>query len=332
MRDMLRIACRRKTTGLHSERGGSDLARLAAPFLVAGALALPIALTPAPAAAQQILVMVQGQPITSFDVSQRIKLDQLTERRSPNQKQALDELIDERLKIFTAQRYGITAEDEDIDKMFTQMAARGGRTPDQLTQGLAQSGISANALKQKMRADYVWNSYVRGRFSSATTVRDSDIFAELQTKGEDVSKAQRTTEFTIRQIVLVVSRTAPDATRSQRLAEANELRRKFTDCETGIAAARGMREVVVREPVVRTSADMSAPVRKIMTDTPVGQTTPPEVTRTGVEMVAVCDRREVVGESAQKKEVRAQLQEKQFDALSKRLLEEARKAAMIQYR
>ena len=307
--------------------------RMLAPALVAAALALPALILPVtPAAAQQILVMVQGQPITSFDVAQRIKLVQLTERRTLSQKQALEELIDERLKIATAERYGIKAENDEVDKMFAQMASRNGRTPAQLADGLSQQGLTAAALKLKMRADFVWNSYVRGRFSSATTVRDSDIFAALQTKGEDLTKAQRTTEYTVRQIVLVVSRTAPDSTRSQRLAEANTLRKSFTDCESGVAAARAMRETVVREPVIRTSADMSAPVRKIMDETPVGQTTAPEVTRAGIEMVAICARREVVGESAQKKEVRNELQNKQFEDLSQRLLQEARRTAMIQYR
>lgn len=307
--------------------------RLLAPALVAATLALPAVVLPVtPAAAQQILVMVQGQPITNFDVAQHIKLLQLTERRSLNQKQALEELIDQRLKIFTADRYGIKADDDEVNKMFAQMASRNGRTVEQLTEGLTQQGLTPSALKQKMRADFVWNSYVRGRFSSATTVRDSDIFAALQTKGEDLTKAQRTTEYTVRQIVLVVSRTAPDASRAQRLAEANALRKTFTDCETGVATARGMRETVVREPVIRTSADMSAPVRKIMDEIPVGQTTAPEVTRAGIEMVAICARREVVGESAQKKEVRSELQSKQFEDLSKRLLQDARRTAMIQYR
>lgn len=49
-------------------------------------------------------------------------------------------------------------------------------------------------------------------------------------------------------------------------------------------------------------------------------------------MVAICARREVVGESAQKKEVRNELQNKQFEDLSQRLLQEARRTAMIQYR
>jgi len=303
-----------------------------ASLLLACALAVPALVFPHSAFAQQILVMVQGSPITSFDVSQRIKLAQLTERRALNSKQALDELVDERLKVFTAERYGITMDTADLNKMYASMGARTGRTPEQLTQGLAQAGIEARLLKDKMRADNVWNNYVRGRFSSTTTVRDGDIFAALGAKGEDATKAQRTTEYTIRQIVLVVSRTAPPATRSQRMAEAGALRKNFTDCEAGTATARAMRETVVRDPVIRTSADMSAPLRKLMDETPIGQMTPPEVTQAGIEMVAICNRREVVGESAQKREIRNELQTKQFDDLSRRLLSEARKSAMIVYR
>lgn len=311
--------------------------RLVATRAVALALAAlgafgTVSALPAPALAQQILVMVQGQPITSFDVAQRIKLAQLTERRSPTQKQALEELIDERLKVVTAERFGITAEKEEIDKMFARMGTRTGRTPEQLTAALAQAGLDARMLKSKMRADYVWNNYVRSRYSSAATVRDSDVFAALQSKGEDLTRAQRTTEYTVRQIVLVVSRTASPAERSQRIAEANNLRKAFADCETGVATVRGMRETVVRDPVIRTSADMSAPVRKVMDDTPIGQLTAPEVTRAGIEMVAVCGRREVVGESTQKRETRTELETKQFDAVSQRLLADARKSVMIQYR
>jgi len=294
---------------------------------VVGSLALP-----SPAMAQQIMVMVQGQPITSFDVAQRVKLTQLTERRSISQKQALEDLIDERLKIFTADRFGISADREEVDKMFAQMASRNGRTPAQLAAALSQSGVDASSLKAKMRADYVWNAYVRGRYSSVATVRDSDIFNALESKGEDLTAAQRTTEYTLRQIVLVVGRTAPASERSRRLAEANALRQRFTDCESGVEVARGLRETVVREPVIRTSAEMTDPVRKIMNDVPIGKTTTPEVTQAGVELIAVCGRREIVGESARKREVRNELQNKQLESLSKRLLVDARKAAMIQYR
>ena len=284
-------------------------------------------------ASAQILVMVNGEPITSFDVAQRIKLAQLTERLNLNQKQALDVLIDDRLKIFTAKRYGVVVDEDDINKMFSSMAGRTGRTADQLTQALSQSGIDARALKSKIQADYVWNGYVRARFSSATSVRDSDIFAAMQAKGGDTgTAAQRTTEYTIRQIVLVVPRNAAPAVRSQRMAEANALRQRFSDCDSGIAAARQLRETVVRDPLIRTSADVPAGLRKVLDETPVGKVTPFEVTQSGVEMVAICNKREVVGDSVQKRETRDELQSKQFETQSKRLLEEARKSSLIEYR
>ncbi|MCK0195426.1 peptidylprolyl isomerase [Ancylobacter sp. 6x-1] len=293
----------------------------------AGLLVGPLA---GPVAAQQILVMVQGQPITSFDVAQRIRIAQLTERKSLGQKQALEDLINDRLKVFTANRFGITADDAEVNKMFANMANRSGRTPDELTKALAGSGIDARILKDQMRADFVWNSYVRGRFSSVATVRDADVFAAM--KDTDRSQAQRTTEFTLRQIVLVVPRAAPPAARAQRLAEANALRQRFSNCDAGIAAAQAMREVVVRDPVVRTSGDVSAPLRKVLADTPVGGTTQPEVSQAGIEFVAVCGKREVIGDSVQKKEVQQDLQSKQFDALSDRLMKDARKAALIEYK
>ncbi|MFK8251706.1 peptidylprolyl isomerase [Ancylobacter terrae] len=299
---------------------------------LAWAVATLMLLGAAPASAQ-ILVMVNGEPVTAYDVSQRIKLAQVTERQNLNQKQALDAVIDDRLKIFTAKRFGVVVDDDELNKMFANTASRTGRTPEQLTQGLAQQGVDARALKAKMRADYVWNGYVRARFSSATQVRDSDIFAAMQAKGTEVGAAvQRTTEYTIRQIVLVVPRNAAPAVRAQRASEANALRQRFSDCDSGLAAARALKETVVRDPVIRTSADVPAGLRKLLEETPVGKLTPFEVTQSGVEMVAICNKREVVGDSVQKREVRDELQNKQFETQSKRLLEEARKSSLIEYR
>ncbi len=177
-------------------------------------------------------------------------------------------------------------------------------------------------LKTKMRADYVGTTMCAGRFSSVATIRDSDVFAARFSRRVRPDPCPAHHEYTVRQIVLVSD--VPPAPASVRSAwrKPTTLRKQFTDCEAGVQTARGMRETVVRDPVIRTSADMSAPVRKIMDETPVGQLTAPEVTRAGIEMIAICNRREVVGESAQKREVRADLENKQFEAVSRKLLDE----------
>lgn len=271
--------------------------------------------------------MVAGQPITSNDVNQRIKLHQLIERKAPSNKEVLEELIDERIKIQQAARFTITVDDDEVDRMFASVAERSGRTAAQLTAGFAQSGLNAQTFKDKLRADYVWNQYVRAR-SPVVNVRDSDVVAALNQK--DGPQAFVATEYTLRPIVLVVPRNGNNL--GARMQEATALRAKFNGCDEGMALVKGMKETVMRSPVSRLSSEMTEPMRQILDKTEVGRLTPPEASQSGVELFAVCAKREVKGESSKKRDVKDQLVNTQFQAESKKLLAELRKTTLIQYR
>lgn len=286
-----------------------------------------LALCPfAPARAQQIVVMVNGDPITTYDISQRQRMHEVIERKSVSAKDALDDLIDERLKIQQANRLKLDVDQKDVDRMYASMAERTGRTPDQLTAGFRQAGLDDRTFKQKLLADYVWSQYVRSR-SGAVNVRDADVIAALQKRGETQMVA---TEYTLMPIVFVVPRNGGN--HAARLAEANALRGRFTDCESGAQAARSLKEVVVRPPVTRLSSEMSAQLRQILDKTEVGRLTPPEVAQSGVETFAMCGKREVRGESSAKREIKDELTASQYTAESKKFLAELRKQSLIVYR
>ena len=70
-------------------------ARLAAAVLLCLATATPFS----PAAAQHVVVMVNGVPITSLDIKFRSRLIQLSTRKKPTQKEVLEELIDATTKV-----------------------------------------------------------------------------------------------------------------------------------------------------------------------------------------------------------------------------------------
>ncbi len=290
-------------------------------------IAATVAVLSPVAAMAQVLVMVAGQPITSNDVNQRIKLHQLIERKSPSSKEVLEELIDERIKIQQAARFTITVDDDEVDRMFSSVAERSGRTAAQLTAGFAQSGLNAQTFKDKLRADYVWNQYVRAR-SPVVNVRDSDVVAALNQK--DGPQAFVATEYTLRPIVLVVPRNGNNL--GARMQEAAALRAKFNGCDEGMALVKSMKETVMRSPVSRLSSEMTEPMRQILDKTEVGRLTPPEASQSGVELFAICAKREVKGESSKKRDVKDQLVSTQFQAESKKLLAELRKTTLIQYR
>src|SRR5438876_4531416 len=68
--------------------------------LVVGSVAAPV--LPAcisPLHAQTVAVMVNGDPITDFDIEQRSKLNFLSTHKPSNRQEVINELIDEKVKI-----------------------------------------------------------------------------------------------------------------------------------------------------------------------------------------------------------------------------------------
>ncbi|MEP9355303.1 peptidylprolyl isomerase [Xanthobacter sp. KR7-65] len=294
-------------------------------LLLAFAL-LTAVLVGAPARAQQIVVMVNGDPITTYDVSQRQRMHELIERKSISAKDALETLIDERIKIQQAIRLKLDVDQADVDRLYAQVAERSGRTPEQLSAGFKQSGLDDRTFKQKLLADYVWGQYVRAR-SGTVNIRDADVIAALQKRGETQMIA---TEYTLMPIVFVVPRTSGNY--GARLAEANALRGRFNDCDSGAEMAKSLKEVVVRPKVTRLSSEMPGPLKQILDKTEIGKLTPPEVAQSGVETFAMCGKREVRGESSQKREIKDELSSSQFTAESKKFMAELRKQSLIDYR
>src|SRR5438309_1405686 len=88
----------------------------------AGLLLLAAAFAATPVRAQVIMAMVNGDPVTAFDVDQRIKLFKLTDHKVLTQKEALEMLIGERAKIKEGKRFGVDLSKSEVDEQFDSMA------------------------------------------------------------------------------------------------------------------------------------------------------------------------------------------------------------------
>src|ERR1700724_2061720 len=151
---------------------------LALGALVAGALA-------APAAAQQVVVIVNGAPITTYDIEQRIRFAKLASHKEPSRQDVIQELIDEKLKVQVGKRYKLEVEDAQVDNAYGNMAQRMHLSPAQLTEALLRQGIDAQTLKAKIRADIAWQQIVRGKFQTSLQIREKDVFIKLQAEKKD---------------------------------------------------------------------------------------------------------------------------------------------------
>ncbi len=283
-----------------------------------------------PARAQSVAAMVNGEPITNFDIDQRMRLMALSNQKG-SRKQVLEDLIDEKVKIKEAKKYGVNPTAADIDSSYASMSQRMRLSPEQLTKTLAGRGIRPETLRERIRADMVWSSLVRGRFKDSLMVTDKAV----RTASGDLSDGKSDSnnfEYQMRPIVLVVPRGSSAATIEMRRKEAETLRSRVQSCDDANTLFRSMRNATIRDTVVKTSADLPQALRELLDKTPVGHLTAPEVTRQGIEMVALCERKPTSGDTPEQRKIREKLYTQKYEARSKSYLQDIRKAAMIEYR
>jgi len=280
--------------------------------------------------AQSVAVLVNGEPITNYDIEQRTKLNFLTTRQQMSRQQVIDQLIDEKVKIKEAKRYGVDPTASDIDQSYAQMSTRMRISTEQLTKSLESQGIRPETLKARLKAEMVWTSLVRGRYKESLQVGEKEVNAAAQEGGE-AAKVEAF-EYKMQPIVLLVPRGAPPSAMEARKKEADVLRERVQSCEAANSYFKSMQNGTIRDPVTKTSADLAPPLRELLDKTPIGHLTPPEITKQGVEMVALCSRKSTTVDSPKKREIREKMYTEKYEAKQKAYLAEIRKAAMIECR
>ena len=275
--------------------------------------------------------MVNGEPITDYDIEQRSKLDFISSHKQPARQDVINELIDEKVKIKEAKKFGVDPSSSDIEQSYAAMSTRMRITPEQLTKSLESQGIRPDTLKARIKADMVWTSLVRGRYKESLQVGEKEVAEGAKSEGDEAQQAEAF-EYKMQPIVLIVPRGSPAATIEARQKEAEALRGRVQTCEDANALFKSMQNATIRETVTKTSADMPPVLRELLDKTPIGHLTPPEVTKQGVEMVALCARKPTTIDSPKKKEIRDKMFVQKYEAKSKSYLQEIRRAAMIEYR
>jgi peptidyl-prolyl cis-trans isomerase SurA len=284
-----------------------------------------------PLHAQTVAVMVNGEPITNYDIDQRSKLNFLTTHKTPVRQQVIDELIDEKVKIKEGKKYGVDPTASDVDQSFAAMSTRMRTTPEMLAKSLESQGIRPDTLKARMKAEMVWTSLIRGRYPESLQVGEKDVAAAVQANGDEKLQTEAF-EYQMRPIVLIVPRGSAPAVVESRVKEAETLRSRIQTCDEANSFFKSMPNAAIRETVTKTSADIPAVLREGLDKTPIGHLTTPEVTKQGVEMVALCGRKATTVDTPKKKEIRDKMYAEKYEAKSKSYLQEVRKAAMIEYR
>jgi peptidyl-prolyl cis-trans isomerase SurA len=291
-----------------------------------------------PGSAQSsIRVLVNGDPVTTYDIQARGRMLSVFSRGQQGESAAMEQLIDERLMLQEAERRGVVISDADVDAEFASRAAGANLSAAQFEAALRQAGVDPSTFRDFLRANTAWGEIVRARFRATVEITELDVaeaMMQQQSEGEGEGEAGATEvayEYMLQPIIFVVPASGGAGMEGQRLSEANAFRNSFQGCENSVTQAGGLPGVVVR-PILRREEGQLGGLAESIAALEVGGITEPRRVDDGFELLAVCAKNQIAGRTQAAEEVRSELSAERGDLLARRYLRDLRSDAVIEYR
>ena len=284
-----------------------------------------------------IVALVNDEPISAYDVMQRVRFVSVTTRKQPTKemrKKIVDDLINENLQLQEAKKQNIVVTDDQVNAAIGNIAKGNGMTGGQMVEALGKLGINPATFKNRIKAMIAWQQVVRRKFSRQIRVSKTQVEKAMRSNGGDGDGAKvDKTEFELKRVRLKVPSGAGQPAITARLAEAEVLRSKFETCNSISGLVGKVKNATVQSLGTKTADQIQQPSRALLLNASMGQMTPATVTSDGVELYAVCNKRAVKGKDPQqRKSVESKLRQQEFMRMSKSFIRDLRQDAYIEIR
>jgi peptidyl-prolyl cis-trans isomerase SurA len=274
--------------------------------------------------AQAIIASVNGDPVTDLDLNQQMKL--LGVLHKPADKQAaLESLFIEHLKTREAVKYGVDPKDAEINQQIVISAQEMKIAPEALVAALQHSSVTPEHFKAYFKGEIAFTILVQA-LNKGVEASESEVRAELAKEG---GKAAAGEDYSLRQIIFTLPNKLTPTIINERAHEAEQLRQRFTDCDTGVPIARTFNDVTVRDALTRSTRELSEGFRQILDKTPMGHLSAPQRSAAGLEMVALCSKKPSKDDTAVRNTISQKLLAAHIAEDSKRRIKELRDHAII---
>ena len=285
-------------------------------------------------AEQSIVVLVNDDPITVYDVEQRQRFLAVTTQEQPSpalKKKATDMLIEERLQIQQGRKLGITADDQDVTKVLGGMAQNNKMSAEQLAAALGQMGVNIKTLRDRIRAQVVWQDVVRKKFRRDVSIDQTEVDKALGGAGE-AEKPREETTLQLRQVKYEIPTDADQASIAKQLAAVEAVRAKVQTCSNLSSLTKDMKGFKIKTLQDQLPGSLGQPMRTLVMNAKIGQMTPPTLSGSAIEAYAVCGKHAVKGDPEKRQQTELKLVEEELGIRAEGLLRDMRQDAFIEYR
>ncbi|EJF85670.1 peptidylprolyl isomerase [Candidatus Bartonella washoeensis] len=288
-------------------------------------------LIPSVFAQTAIVVTVNGNPITNYDIQKRVAFLKLQQKQGNLFAQARNELIDEALKNSEIKHRNIEVNDNEVENAFVNFATQNNMTIDQLNQILTENDITVQHFKDYIRGQIGWGRLVNARYQAETGMITEQEAVRRILKNGGIKPS--TNEYTLQRIIFVIPAHRRSEIFERRQREANNFRARFQGCNNAQSQAKGILDVTIRHLGKFLEPQLPRDWEQAIRATPVGKMTQFQETSDGIEALAVCKIKRVSDDYVARLifslQDNKQKSPQKLEILSEKYLKELRKVARI---
>ena len=175
--------------------------------------------------------IVNDQAISGYELGQRIAFLTLLKQPGDIETEAMNGLIEDRLRNSAAKAMNITLSSEDVLAGMTEFAARANLSAEEFIKAIGQAGIDRETFRDFVAAGVLWRQVVRQKFDGKVNISESAIDRSLAAFSIPVVQTVTLAEISI---------PATGAGRTAALTAARELRTDIVRGRDFSEAARAL--------------------------------------------------------------------------------------------
>ena len=129
-----------------------------------------------------LIVSVDSEAITTYDLSERIKivlkslkLEDNIKNRDSVRDRVLELLILEKIKKIESQKFNIEISDEELEEFIAKLYDFPVDEYEKFKIFLEQQNIDIDVIKEQLKAELMWKKFTRQKFSSKITINKSEV-------------------------------------------------------------------------------------------------------------------------------------------------------------
>ena len=307
------------------------------PILCCLALTTTLLLCPQAAAGTEnrgVLAVVNDQPITTFDVEQRMKLTSiLGSGKKLTRKEALELLINDILKRSETTRLKATLTDDQIDGAIERLAQGSGTTVEGLTAKLKSVGISIKALRAQITTNMSFNRVLISKYKIKPQVDDADVDRKMAAYKQD-PRLQPILVYELREVVLPIDFQDPYVNQlvQNRGIEARQIQQNYKSCAKLDDAVSGVFNVNVSKLVQVQGDKLPKKMREVLEQSGTSGMIGPMRAKEGIQLIAFCGKRTIAPQGPTREQVQRMLVDQVYDVYEEKYLRDLRRTALIDYK